>query len=132
MSLKNQDFAFETINILKEYVDEELLRILCSSDESKKYTKHFRAILIDVTENIENNIEYYKDEIAARYYKEPIDINNRKYIISNDWYYKTHKDLDNRTPYLEFIKKVINNAIKPYTKEDFLNEVYMVKMSMKS
>jgi len=54
LSLKNQDFAFETINILKEYADEELLRILCSSDESKKYTKHFRAILIDVTEDIEN------------------------------------------------------------------------------
>ena len=125
LSLKNQDFAFETINILKEYADEELLRILCSSDESKKYTKHFRAILIDVTEDIENNIEYYKDEIAARYYKETIDINNRKYIISNDWYYKTHNDLDNRTPYLDFIKKVINNAIKPYTKDDFLNEVYM-------
>ena len=88
LSLKNQDFAFETINILKEYADEELLRILCSSDESKKYTKHFRAILIDVTEDIENNIEYYKDEIAARYYKETIDINNIKYIISNDWYYK--------------------------------------------
>ena len=112
LGLKNQEFAFETIEILKKYMNQSVLKILCSNDESKKYTKHFRSILIDVTEYISNGIDYYKDEIAKRYYKDIIEINNRKYIISNDWYYKTHNDLDNKTPYLEFIKDIIKDAIR--------------------
>ncbi|MCI8654535.1 MAG: AAA domain-containing protein [Clostridia bacterium] len=100
------------MEILKKYINQSVLRILCSNDESKKYTKHFRSILIDVTPYINDGVDYYRDEISRRYYKDTIEINDKKYIISNDWYYKTHNDLDNRTPYLNFIKDVIKDAIR--------------------
>lgn len=112
LGLKNQEFAFETIGILKKYMNQSVLKILCSNDESKKYTKHFRSILLDVSEYINNGMDYYVGETAKRYYKDTIEINNRKYIISNDWYYKTHHHFDNRTPYLTFIKDVIKDAIR--------------------
>lgn len=132
--LSNKEFAKETIQILEKYMSEDILDILVSDERSKQYTKHLRAILKDVTDI---NSEEKLNEVACaggdrlRYYKDPIfEIYNRKYIVSNDWYYQTHNNYDNRTPFISFIRNIIESnsrtdMIPSYTKNDFLDNVFI-------
>ena len=111
-TLNNKDFAYKTIEILKPHINEDILDLLVSDEKSKLYIKHTRAILQNVTkitsEKELNNISYAGGN-RQRYYKDPlIEILGEKYIISNDWYYQTHSNYDNRTPFINFIKEVIN------------------------
>lgn len=110
--LNNKEFAFRAIEILKPYINEDILEILLSDEKSNLYTKHLRAILKKVTgvksEEELNNISCDGGN-RQRYYKEPkIEILGEEYIISNDWYYQTHNDYDNRTPFIDFIKEIVN------------------------
>lgn len=113
--LNNKEFAYKSIELIKKYIDEDILNILISDKKSKELFRHLRAILREVT-NIENSEEL--NQIACdngdrlRYYKDPIiEIGDRKFIISNDWYYETHNNYDNRTPFVEFINNILNRNI---------------------
>ncbi len=109
LNLDNKEFAFKSIEIFKPYINNEVLNILTTHTLCNTYTKHVRPILVDVTENVihNENINTLDDKGRSRYYFDYININEKFYIISNDWYYKTRNNYDNRTPYLEFIKDVI-------------------------
>ena len=109
--LDNKDFALSTIEILKPYINDDVLDILLSDEKSKQYIRHARAILQDIT-NISSEKEL--DQISCvggnsqRYYKEPvIVILGKQYIISNDWYYLNMRSYDNRTPFIKFIKEIV-------------------------
>ena len=109
LNLDNKEFAFKSIEIFKPYINSEILNILTTSELCNTYTKHLRPILVDVTESVIHNedINTLDPNGKSRYYSDYIEINEKFYIISNDWYYQTHNNYDNRTPYLEFIKDVI-------------------------
>lgn len=109
LNLDNKEFALKSMEIFKPYINDEVLNILTTPTLCNTYTKHLRPILVDVTENIIHNehINTLDDKGKSRYYSDYIHINEKSYIISNDWYYQTHNNYDNRTPYLEFIKDVI-------------------------
>lgn len=109
LNLDNKEFAFKSIEIFKPYINSEILNILTTSELCNTYTKHLRPILVDVTESVIHNedINTLDQNGKSRYYSEYIEINEKFYIISNDWYYQTHNNYDNRTRYLEFIKDVI-------------------------
>lgn len=109
LNFNNKEFAFKSIEIFKPYINSEILNILTTSELCNTYTKHLRPILVDVTESVIHNedINTLDKNGKSRYYSDYIEINEKFYIISNDWYYQTHNNYDNRTPYLEFIKDVI-------------------------
>lgn len=114
LNLDNKEFAFKSIEIFKQYINSEILNILTTRELCNTYTKHLRPILVDVTDSVihNENINTLDSNGRSRYYTDYIQINEKFYIISNDWYYKTHNNYDNRTPYLKFIKDVIKKNEK--------------------
>lgn len=117
--MKNKEFAFETINILKKYngFTEENIDIMLSREESSRTLKNTYAILREVPENYskEELSELTKDNTGRyRYYSDVFNIKDKKYVITNDWY---NDDKDNRTPYVDWIKTIINKKIQNNTEE---------------
>ena len=132
--LTNKEFAIKIMDILKNYITEDVLEILLSDEKSNLYTKHLRAILKDVTD-VESEEEINKiacnNGNRLRYYKEPkFDLLGKQCIISNDWYYQTHNDYDNRTPFVNFVRNIVEKANEKvigekYDKMMFLNEAFL-------
>ncbi len=117
LTLENKQFAFESIKILKKYMNDEVLNILTTKELSNKNTKHLYAILT------EENSQYD----PRRYYQEIVDIFGKKYKLSNDWYLKNddNSGWDNRNSYIDFIKKVINGEFgKPCRVNNGCNKIY--------
>lgn len=111
--LGNKEFAIETMNVLKRYnaLTEENLKILMSKEKTSEILRNSFPILVQ----IQNDFTAEKNEIIkdknerSRYYPEEIQVGEKRYIITNNWYYEGQNGRDTRTPFVNWIKSVINN-----------------------
>lgn len=111
--LENKSFALEAINIVKNIdgFKEETLRILLDKDECKKIFKNTYPVLKSIPNEAreEDIVKMTKDSSNKnRYYTDIIEINNKKYIVTNNWHYGSTWG-DSRTPFVEWIKELINH-----------------------
>ena len=111
-SLDNKAFAMETINILQKHgaFTEEIIRFLTDKESSSKILKNSFPILkkIDLGEAaLEKGLQLKDISGRSRYYPEEINAGNDVYVITNNWYYKGENGRDTRTPFVEWIKRVI-------------------------
>lgn len=103
LQLGPTEFIDGAIDILKEYMSEDLLEMLCDKSKMDSYYKASYSILVK-----EENIETID---TARYStKNRIKINNQYYIPTNDWYDDEKKTFGNKKLFVKFIKKYINNV----------------------
>lgn len=111
--LNNKEFAFECIKILKKYdlLSEENIEKLVSKQLTSQNFKNSFPILIEVLleEGSDGFEEQFKDAKGrSRYYTEKIEILGKRYAITNNWYYGGQKDVDTRTPFVNWIINEIN------------------------
>lgn len=115
--LDNKPFALETVRILEAgnaYSDENI-SLLLSKEKSSQILKNsfpiFTEVPINATESDLANTANDKSG-KRRYYPNIFEINEKKYLITNNWYYKGENGLDTRTPYVEWIKSVLSKENK--------------------
>lgn len=104
-SLVNQRFAMRCLEYLRAHssnLDEDL-ETLCSEEGCKAAFNHDRALLklLDGWNNPEKAREDGNGH--PRYYKAPIELKGRRYLVSKEWYGLGEGDRDNRTPFLEWL-----------------------------
>lgn len=116
--LGNKEFAFECIKIMKKYelFSDENLKKLTDKELTSLNFKNSFPILIEiyVEENSEGFEEQFRDSKGrSRYYTDKVDIENKRYAITNNWYYGGEKDADTRTPFVNWIvSEIKNNEVK--------------------
>lgn len=106
--LNNKAFAFECINILQK--SKLLSEVnLCKLTDKKLASQLFKnsfpiLVEIELDEGKEGYENQFKDiKGYSRYYTERIDINGKRFAITNNWYYGGEKDADTRTPFVNWI-----------------------------
>ena len=109
--MTNKQFAFSCIKLLIDggKLDEHALRILTDSIECKERFNCVRstAILKEIPSGCseEELTEQCNDGTnQSRYYKTPVKIDGRDYIITNYWYGANTRMPDNRTPFMAWVQ----------------------------
>ncbi len=110
--LSNKEFAFECVKILNKYelLSEKNLEIMTNKQLSSQYFKNTFPILIDILieEGNDGFEEQFRDAKGySRYYAERVVINGNRYAITNNWYFGGEKDVDTRTPFVNWLVKEI-------------------------
>lgn len=95
----NQQFAVTMLEILKQYMNFNILDILTSKEKSLSTFKAYKAILADAEKDYEHERYYSEHEIV---------IYNKVYKITKEWYGPdSGASKDDRTPFMDFVKEVI-------------------------
>jgi hypothetical protein len=110
--LPNKEFAFECLNILIESnkLKDQHLETLLDKDKISRtmHCNYTFPILREVSKDTYVSDEYRYENGYARYYPDVIFINNRAFIVSNDWYCKGKSNKrDNRTPFVRWIDYIV-------------------------
>lgn len=110
--LSNKEFAFETIKILKESnaLNTQNLDVLVSKEKSRSVLKNTFPILklIQTEEEFSNQLKDVNG--LNRYYSEIIEVDGDNYVITNNWYFRGQNGRDTRTPYVEWIKSIVDKS----------------------
>lgn len=114
LKLENKDFSFNCITLLRELkVNDEELRVLIDLDELKRTLGRNATYCFPILKEVIPDVSLSALILVngyQRYYDRIFILNNKKYIISNDWYYKNKVVTnDNRTPFLKYVKSICNN-----------------------
>lgn len=95
MKLKNKEFVFQCLSglaITDSLKEEQFQRLTNKIFCKDKFDMNF-PIIIEVNPSTINNAELYRDAAGnRRYYPDSITINNKTYIVCNDWYYGKTRD----------------------------------------
>ncbi len=105
LTMKNKEFVFSCIDILIENGRfSDLDKLTDSSFCKNRFDMNF-CILQEVP--IVGNIpeDYFFDHNHnRRYYPKAVMVNNKRYIVCNDWYYKTRSTTrDTRTAFVNWV-----------------------------
>lgn len=114
LNLKNKKFAEECINILKDInISDENIDVLLDVEKTNNNLKsiysYTYSILKEVSVNGIITNEMRMENGNLRYYPDRYFINERAYLLCNDWYYPSigKKNVkDNRTPFLNWVLKL--------------------------
>ena len=106
--LKNKEFIFACLNLLKEkgLLTDENIKIMTNSDTCHRKFCFQYPILCEVPSVGSISREMFMDATGnRRYYPQPYQINGKRYIVCNDWY--NGKIRDNRTPFVDWITRLM-------------------------
>lgn len=111
---KNEKFAKEAMKILAEYVGftDEIIAKMTDVEWSRKITRRALPLLLEVplgstSEDIEKLI--MDSSGHNRFYPDLYNILGKNYVIINNWFYNGKSGIDNRTPFVEWIKELLAN-----------------------
>ena len=95
LKLKNKDFAFHCLEQLKKCSNisyEKMARLTNKSFCKDKFDMNY-PVLQEVNYVGSINSEMFLDHAGnRRYYPDTININDKRYIVCNDWYYGGTRD----------------------------------------
>ena len=105
LGMKNKDFVYNCLNILITKGRKDDITKLANSNYCKtRFDMNF-AILQEVSLYGEIPERDFKDHcLNRRYYPQPIIAFGKRYIVCNDWYYKTKANTrDTRTNFVNWV-----------------------------
>lgn len=104
LNLKNKDFVFKCLYILREKNRKEDIDRLTDVDFCKTRFNMYYAILQEVNFDI-NDEKIFMDNCGyRRYYPDIVTLFNKKYIVCNDWFYNNKTNTrDTRTPFVRWV-----------------------------
>lgn len=107
LSLKNKDFILACLKILSENKDSSALSILTNASECKRRFDMNYPILQEVSSVGSIDQKLFRDTCGhRRYYPDTIVMWGKRFIICNDWYYKTKANTrDTRTDFVDWVIK---------------------------
>ena len=109
---KNEKFAKEAMRILSEKVGftAEMITKMTDIEWSRKITRRALSLLLEIpVDSTSEDIEKLITDSNGhnRYYPDVYDILGKKYVIINNWFYNGKSGIDNRTPFVEWIKELL-------------------------
>lgn len=105
LALKNKDFIYQSLSILIANNRKFYIEKLTECDFCKKRFDMNLAILQEVSPSGSISEKDFSDNSGhRRYYPKPICAFGKRYIVCNDWYYKsTSTTRDTRTNFVDWI-----------------------------
>lgn len=105
LEMKNKDFVYRCIDILITKSRKDDIEMLTKPTYCKQRFDMNYAILQEVPLYGTIPEIYFKDHcLNRRYYPQPIMAFGKRYIVCNDWYYKTKGNTrDTRTNFVDWV-----------------------------
>ena len=104
LKLKNKDFVFKCLYILKENNKKEDIKKLTSPDFCKNCFDMNFAILQEITFPLTDEKIFMDNSGYRRYYPDWITLFDKNYIVCNDWFYNNKStSRDTRSPFLRWV-----------------------------
>ena len=111
-SYKNEDFVLKCLSLLNDAGKLDDYTVNCLTDGNwclkKEFMQREKSVLKEIPMNTtekEFKILRLDGTSQSRFYSHTIIINNKKFMITNYWYGPTTNHKDNRTPFLNWVKK---------------------------
>ena len=104
LKLKNKDFVFKCLYILKENDKKEDIEKLTNPDFCKNCFDMNFAILQEITFPLTDEKIFMDNSGYRRYYPDWITLFDKNYIVCNDWFYNNKSTArDTRSPFLRWV-----------------------------
>ena len=109
LELKNKEFIFACLDILKTMSNVDYISVLTNPDECKRRFDMYYPVLQEVPILGSIAREYVTDTTGhRRYYPNTFTVNGRRFVVCNDWYYVTKANRrDTRTDFVNWIFRSI-------------------------
>lgn len=109
LNLKNKEFIFTCLDMLKSKCRADYLSVLTNPDESKRRFDMNFSILQEVSSIGSISKEHFMDTSGhRRYYPDTFSDAGRRFIVCNDWYYNTKSNKrDTRTEFVNWVFRSI-------------------------